>query len=38
MKNIAAVIMILALLVELYLATAGSQHKKKKMIKLKKAV
>ena len=33
MKNIAAVIMILALLVELYLATAGSQHKKKKMIK-----
>ncbi len=33
MKNIAAVIMILALLAELYLASAGSQHKKKKKLK-----
>ena len=33
MKNIAAVVMILALLVELYLASAGSQHKKKRCLK-----
>lgn len=33
MKNIAAVIMTLALLAELYLASAGSQHKKKKLLK-----
>ncbi|MBR3539455.1 MAG: hypothetical protein IKQ49_06375 [Eubacterium sp.] len=33
MKNIAAVVMILALLAELYLMTAGSQHKRKKLIK-----
>ena len=33
MKNIAAVIMIVALLVELYLAAAGSQHRKKKKLK-----
>ena len=33
MKNIAAIVMILALCVELYLCTAGSQHKKKKLLK-----
>ncbi len=33
MKHIAAIVMILALCVELYLATAGSQHKKKKLLK-----
>lgn len=33
MKNIAAVIMILAMLAELYLASAGSQHRKRKKLK-----
>ncbi len=33
MKHIAAIVMIIALLVELYLCTAGSQHKKKKLLK-----
>ncbi len=33
MKSIAAIVMILVFLVELYLATAGSQHKKKKLLK-----
>ncbi len=33
MKNIAAVVMIIALLAELYLASAGSQHRKKKCLK-----
>ena len=33
MKSIAAIVMILVFLVELYLATAGSQHRKKKLLK-----
>ena len=33
MKQIAAIVMIIVLLVELYLATAGSQHRKKKLLK-----
>ena len=33
MKNIAAVVMILAMCVELYFITAGSQHRKKKCLK-----
>ena len=33
MKNVAAIIVILALLVELYLTSAGSQHRKKKLLK-----
>ena len=33
MKSIAAVVVILVLLVELYFITAGSQHKKKKLTK-----
>ena len=33
MKNIAAIIMILVLLVELYFISAGSQHRKKKILK-----
>ena len=33
MKNIAAIVIILALCVELYFATAGSRHKRKKLLK-----
>ena len=33
MKQIAAIVIIMALFVELYLASAGSQHKKKKLLK-----